>query len=149
MKYRLNTQTIITAIALILSSAIFYKATDLNEQKKAETVLLAFAKAGDNQNVTLLESLLDSNYRIIMNQLFGSKDISIIDRANYLTMIKDGKLGGDERTVKIHTILMNGNTASAHVSFIGKQLSFNSIINLIKEETGKWKLVSEMPTISS
>ena len=83
-----------------------------------------------------------------MNQLFGSKEVSIIDRANYLSMINAGTLGGDKRSIEIHSVVLNGNTASAYVSFIGKQLSFDSIINLVQETSGKWELVSEMPTIA-
>lgn len=118
-----------------------------SEQKEVRKTILAFAKAGDKQDASKLEQLLDANYRIVMNQLFGSKEVMVMPRAAYLDKIKKGEFGGDKREVVVKEILMNGNTASARVSYKGQKSSFESIVVLVKDASASWKLVSEIPVM--
>ena len=47
-------------------------------------IINAFSKARDQQNTEVLEDLLDDNFRIVMNQLFGSTEVSIMPKSDYL-----------------------------------------------------------------
>ena len=55
-----------------------------NEVKNIKTVITAFSNAGDENNTEKLSFYLDNNYRIVMNQLFGSKKIVVISKTIYL-----------------------------------------------------------------
>jgi len=90
---------------------------------------------------------LDNNYRIVMNRLFGSTEVSVISRDVYLEKIRMKEFGGDNRKVEIESIVQNGATASAKVSFIGSEMTFISILTLLKSGDDQWKLLSELPVV--
>lgn len=117
------------------------------EEKKIKNTIIKSAKAGDHSDSEKLASFLDDNFRIIMNQLFGSDKVSIMPKSVYLEKIESKEFGGDDRKVSIKSIIINGNTASAKVSFKGTKMSFNSIIILVKNENEEWKLISELPIV--
>lgn len=118
-----------------------------NEEKSIKKVITNFAKAADNSDATKLATYLDENYRIVMNRLFGSESVSIINKTDYLAKIESKEWGGDKRKVEVLSIVVNGNTASAHVSLQGEKATFISIFTLIKNADGEWLLVSDIPII--
>lgn len=117
------------------------------EVKDIKQVITAFSKAGDKNDSKKLESYLDENYRIVMNRLFGSKSVSVMDKTTYLEKIKSKEYGGDNRTLTIENIVINGTTASAKVTFKGTKMTFVSILVLIQNEEGKWTLISDTPIV--
>ena len=118
-----------------------------SEVKKIEKVITAFSKAGDRNDSKMLEAYLDDNYRIVMNRLFGAETVSVMDKTTYLEKIKSKEYGGDKRVVTIENVVINGATASAKVTFKGSKMTFVSILVLIQDANGNWKLVSDIPTI--
>lgn len=118
-----------------------------SEEKAIKEVIMAFSKAGDQNNADKLGTLLDDNYRIVMNRLFGSKEVSIMPKSLYLQKIKSKEFGGDNREVSIKKVLINGTTATVQATFKGSKSTFVSFIVLIKNEKGNWKLVSDIPII--
>ena len=118
-----------------------------NETKKIKEIITAFSKAGDQNNIKKLSFYLDDNYRIVMNQLFGSKKVAVISKSIYLEKIKSKEWGGDTRTAIIENIIVNGNTSVAKVTFKGKKATFISLINLVKNAKGEWKLISDTPVM--
>ncbi|WP_420321851.1 nuclear transport factor 2 family protein [Flagellimonas sp.] len=115
---------------------------DVNAIKKTIT---NFSKAGDTNNVKELETLLDANYRIVMNQLFGSTEVSVVPRSVYLQKIGSKEWGGDKRELTFDNIVVNGNTACAKVIMKGQKSTFQSLLLLVKDNKGSWKLVSDVP----
>jgi len=113
-----------------------------------EQTIRTFAKAGDNYDVKALEKCLDANYRVVMNRLFGSKKVVVLSREVYLSKIEKKEFGGDTRTVTVHNITINGSTANVKVTMKGSKLAFHSLITLVKNETGKWLLVSDTPVLN-
>ena len=109
--------------------------------------IFAFAKAGDENNADELANYLDENYRIVLNQLFGSETVSIMDRQTYLDKIRSKEFGGDKREVIIESITLNGNTAYVKVIMKGKMMTTISLIGLVKNKDGIWKLISDIPVI--
>lgn len=118
-----------------------------NEAKAIGETILQFAQAADAQNADKLDELLDSNYRIVMNQLFGSTEVIVMDKSMYLAKINAKEFGGDKRQVKMGKMDVNGNTANVKVTFTGAKMSFASFIQLVKTREGTWKIVNEMPVI--
>ena len=133
-------------IAITLCSVLRSHAQSPDKLGITETIQ-SFSKAGDTNDVTELAKHLDDNYRIVSNRLFGSTEVSVMPKHIYLEKIKTKEYGGDSRTVTIKEIALNGNTASAKVVFKGTKLTFTSLIILIKNEEGIWKLVSETPIV--
>ncbi len=127
---------------LILTVGCKAQVTDQDAIKQSIT---AFSKAGDNNDTQALEKLLDQHYRVVLNRLFGSKSVSIVTKTQYLEKIKTKEWGGDSRNLTFEDIVINGTTASTKVTFKGKKATIVSIILLVKNEKGIWKLVSDIP----
>ena len=130
--------------AMTASISAFSQSSEVNAVKETIT---AFSKAGDNNNSKELAKYLDDNYRVVMNRLFGSKEVSILPRAVYIQKIESKEFGDDKRELTIEDVKINGSTACAKVTFTGSKMTFVSFIILVKGEDGNWKLVSDIPMI--
>ena len=133
---------ICTVLAINLQSNAFG-----DDKQAIKQAIQEFSRAGDLRDLTSLEALTDPSYRIVMNQLFGSSEISVMDRKTYLEMIRQEKFGGDDRKVEVKSIIISGKNAVAEVALKGKFMSINSIFTLSKNADGKWLFVSDIPTI--
>lgn len=119
-----------------------------SDQKAIEQTIEAFSKAGDQNDVELLDNYLDEHYRIVMNRLFGSTAVSIVDKKGYLAKIESKEWGGDQRQLTFEDLVVNGTTASTKVTFAGAQMTFVSLVTLVKNQEGNWQLISEVPMIN-
>ncbi|MFK7787008.1 MAG: nuclear transport factor 2 family protein [Crocinitomicaceae bacterium] len=134
------------ALTCLLFAALSSKA-QTNSMKDIETTIHAFAKAGDNSDAETLRTYLDDNYRVVMNRLFGSKEVSVLSKELYLSKIESKEFGGDTREVSIHSVTINGSTANAKVSFKGSKMTFVSLLSLVQDAQGNWKLISDTPVL--
>jgi Putative lumazine-binding len=107
-----------------------------------------FVKAGDERNISQLDSLLHEQFRVIANQLLGSSAVSLISKDQYLKLIGDGKLGGDRRTIRIESIDIIGKNAAVKVHLKGDKLTFQSFYHLIQSPDDKWQIVQDLPFAS-
>ena len=57
------------------------------DHKAITEVITTFSKAGDKNDYSKLNDCLENNYRIVMNRLFGSKELTIIPKSVYLEKI--------------------------------------------------------------
>lgn len=137
--------------AILLSTiALFMTLTNKaqNTDKSAiKATILAFSKAGDNNDADKLATCLDDNYRVVMNRLFGSDKVSVLTKEVYLEKIRSKAFGGDNRKVNIESIELTNSTAMAKVSLIGSKATFISLFTLIKNENNEWKLISDVPIV--
>lgn len=117
------------------------------EMKKIEQTVHTFSQAGDSQDAEKLDDILDDNYRIVMNRLFGSSEVSVMSKSVYLDKIKIKEFGGDKREVTINEIILNNNIATAKATFKGEKSTFISNLQLIQNAEGDWKIVSDIPFI--
>ena len=115
-----------------------------NEVENIEKTIIEYSKASDENDAEKLAGYLDDNYRVVMNRMFGSKDVSIISKKVYLEKIKSKEYGGDTTVVIIENIVINGKTATAKVTSIGTRMTFVSMSILIQEPDGNWKLLSDV-----
>ncbi len=138
----MKTLILMSAITLFVTSACHTQSVD---EKAIKKTIHTFSKAGDANDSDQLELTLDPNFRIVMNRLFGSPDVSIMPREVYLEKIRTKEYGGDSRQVQVESVNINETTACARVRFIGKEMTFVSILNLVKDPDGAWKLISQMP----
>lgn len=136
---------LITLIFALLCS-IGYSQTP-KEKAAVESAIRRFGELADRQDDQSLALLLDDNFRLVMNQLFGSVETMIMTKQMYLDKIKKKEFGGEKREVTIDTVVVVGKNASAKASFKGSKMTFVSLIHLIQDKTGNWKLVNDMPTV--
>ncbi len=115
-----------------------------NTEQQLETVIRNFVTAGDHRDSDQLGKLLHENFRVVANQLMGSASINVITKDQYLILIKEGKLGGDSRTVEIISLEVVNKSASAHVRLKGKALTFDTFYHLIQGTDGSWQLVEDL-----
>ncbi|MGK7396465.1 MAG: nuclear transport factor 2 family protein [Candidatus Cyclobacteriaceae bacterium M3_2C_046] len=134
-------------LSLMAIFAVVQGQAQSTEEKHIKETIMAFSKAGDQSDAVKLASFLDDNYQLVMNQLFGSSKVSIMPKDVYLEKIRSKEFGGDQRKVEIESMLLNGTNASAKVRFIGSKMTFISIITLIKNPDGNWKLIGEIPVV--
>ena len=120
----------LSCIAVLFAALSGQSQTD---EKAIKNAINNFSKAGDKNDIKALEKYLDPNYQVVMNRLFGSKEVSIVKRADYLNKIKTKEWGGDTRKLSYANIVVNGATASAQVTFTGSKMTFISIITLVKK----------------
>jgi ketosteroid isomerase-like protein len=115
--------------------------------KEVTEVITGFSKAGDSNDSQKLATYLDDNYRIVMNRLFGSKSVNIMDKSTYLEKIESKEYGGDKRELTIENVVITGTTACANVTLKGEKMTFFSTMVLIQDVEGKWKLISDVPIV--
>lgn len=131
----------------------FFACSTMNQpasQDEFEQVINAvkeFADAADQRDADRLDKIMHKDYRSVVNRLFGSAEVSIMNKTLYLDLLKKGKIGGDQRSVNINSVNVIGNNAVVNVSLTGKELVFHSFMQLVKAPSGEWLVISDMPDI--
>jgi len=123
---------------------------DNSKKSNTDAVVTAvehFVENVDQRDIKGVDAVLHSNFRAIVNRLFGSEEVAIMDKSLYLDLLKQGKIGGDKREVIIESIHFEGNNALVKATFDGKELGFHTFIQLVQETSGDWKIISDMPNI--
>lgn len=118
-----------------------------NDSDKIQAAVKEFVKSADKQDVSSMDKIMHKEFRTVANQLFGAPEVSVINKSTYLAMMKEGKLGGDSRKVKIEEVEVIGNNAVVKATFTGKKLIFQTFVQLVKGSDGAWKVISDMPAI--
>lgn len=136
---------VLSSLAIIALACTAYSAK--NAEKNVKKTIKTFATAADNQSTTDLKKVLHDDYRVVMNRLFGSEDCAVLSRDAYLKKIESKEWGGDKREVTIENLVVNGNTASAKVTFKGSKMTFVSLMNLVQNTDEEWMVISDMPTV--
>ncbi|MEL6256685.1 MAG: nuclear transport factor 2 family protein [Bacteroidota bacterium] len=131
------------ALALIAFGSVVVE----KESEKISAAVKAFVKSADKQDVISMDKIMHKEYRTVANQLFGAPEVSVIDKTTYLAMMREGKLGGDSRKVKIEEIEVIGKNAVVKATFTGKKLIFQTFVQLVKGPDGEWKVISDMPAV--
>ncbi len=137
---------IVSSIAILFISLTMTHAQKEDVQAVKATVK-NYAASGDQGDAQKLANYLDPNFRIVMNRLFGSKDVSTLPREVYLEKIRSGEFGGAPRTLTFYEVVINNTTAAVKVKMVSAKLTFHSLMILLKDADGNWKLVSDLPTL--
>lgn len=138
-------QLLTLTAGLMLSSLGF--AQPKSEDKAIHDAIVTFANAGDHQDFGAMDSILDKDFRVVMNQLFGNTGSVILDRSTYLTKLKAKELGGDKRMVTIENVVITRKNAMAQVTLKGSKFTIVTLLQLIQDHSGNWKIVSDLPSV--
>ncbi len=143
MKTNISNILVIVFGALVFSVA---QAQDPSVEQIKKTIS-QFATAADYQDPIIMEEVLDANFRVVMNGLFGSEGVAIMTREEYLSKIKNKEFGGEKRELTIANVTINGKTANALVTFRVSKMTFVSTLLLVLTTDGRWKLVADLPSV--
>lgn len=131
----------------LLIAGTLSQALGQTEQENIAKAIKTFANAADQRDVKTLDKILNAEFRLAMNQLFGSQELTTMNKAMYLKMIEDGKLGGEERKLEILEINEFKNNASCIVRFTGSKARFQTFLQLAKDVKGNWTIVNDLPAL--
>jgi len=115
------------------------------EKEEVKNVITQFVQAADQQDADQVASILHEDFRVVMNQLFGSNEVSTMSKSVYVQLIRDKKMGGDKRTIDFVSVDVVNHNASVKVLLKGKTMVFESLLHLIKTADGKWQLINDLP----
>ena len=106
-----------------------------------------FSSSADQRDIKNMDKILHKDYRAVVNRLFGSEEVSVMNKSLYLDLLKQEKIGGDSRSVEIQSIDVEENNAVVRATFTGKELIFTTFIQLVKDVEGNWLIISDLPRI--
>lgn len=106
-----------------------------------------FARAGAERDLSALEEVLHSEFRVLANRFGGKEALTIITREQYLNMMEAGKIGGNEVSVRFDDISIHGHSAAAEVAFVSESVEMQLFILLLQDETNSWKIASDMAVV--
>jgi len=134
-------------LSMILAGIFPATAQNATDLAKIEAVVTTFSNAGDLQDALKLDKILHPQFRAVVNRAFGSSDLSLMDKAIYLQLMKDKKIGGDKREVFLLQTDIGKNIATVKAILQGRELRFTTFISLVKLENGEWQIVGDFPEI--
>jgi Domain of unknown function (DUF4440) len=137
---------ILILVGLALSSSTVL-AQNKAETENVKEAVRQWASAGDRQDPDAAAAFMAEEFRMVGNRLFGSPDVSTTDKALYLQLLRDKKIGGLPRTVKFKAVTVLGANAAVTVQLQSSALRFDSLLQLIQGADGKWRLVADLPQV--
>ncbi len=117
------------------------------DQKAIEKTLVTFQTSGDKSDTTALSNVMHPDFRVTANRLFGSSKVSYWNKAAYLGMIAEGKIGGVPRSFELLSLVIVGNQAFAQVEMVSSEYEFTNLCLLVKTEAGDWLLLEDVPSV--
>jgi hypothetical protein len=121
-----------------------------DKKKSAEAVVHAFVKAGDERNSLVLEKIMHENFRALAHPpRTTAAKVVVESREHYLSLIKEGKVGGKTRTASIRSVDVWNNTAIVRAELESSELHFSSTFSLFFAPENGWQLVHDLVELES
>lgn len=121
----------------------------MTQQKEIIHAITDFINGGDTSDIKKLDKVMHSQFRNVQNGFLEAKDLTIIDKEKYLSLVDQKIFGGLPREMDIVSLDRAGTIAVAKVRLKSSQLKFTSFISLVLDEQGNWKVMDNFPYIES
>ncbi|RAW02863.1 nuclear transport factor 2 family protein [Pseudochryseolinea flava] len=118
----------------------------MNTTEQVKDAIATFVKAGDTNDVSLLEHILHPQFHNVQDGFFNEHGIFIFSKEDYKALVGSKRFGGAPRTIQFDSVNIDGNLAYATVQLESSRLKFNSTINLC-HTNGQWKVIHNIPRI--
>lgn len=131
-------------IIILISSLAWVqvsKSQPIMEKENVENVVKQFVQGADQRMVEQVGSVLDDNFRAVVNRAFGNDQLMLIPKPVYLDMMRQGKVGGDSRTIEFLLTDITRNNA------LVKATVFTTYISLVRNKENQWLIVSDQPHV--
>ena len=109
----------------------------------AEQTIIQFVKATDERDAHGIFYLAHEKFQGIF-MLDGSKVNSVVNKGEYMKMLWEKKLGGDEQQVEIFHLEIIQHVVTAKVRITKGAKSVDSIYNLYRDGSG-WQVLYILP----
>lgn len=120
-----------------------------SEVSQIEACIRTFATAADKRDLKGLELILHPAYRSVLNKAFGSQEVSLLSKEDYIGMAKAEKIGGTDRDVNILSLEIQPEIAHATVLMESPVMRFTSYLSMVRNAEGKWQVISDTPRIEA
>lgn len=138
---------IVFVFSLLTLSVIGCKAQKKNNmEKEIRLTIESLEQAAFSRNISLLDELLDDNYRVVANRFRGTLNSTVLTKDSYLSMMKAEKIGGSNYQININAIRITDHTAMVDVDYLTENSGgMHKYLILIQDDQDKWKVVSDIP----
>jgi hypothetical protein len=130
----------VSALALGVGAALA-QSNSPSAEAAASQLIHSFARASDRRDAAALEGILHPAFRVVFTLKPGAAPTTL-DRAQYLQMLREGKIGGADRQVAVSGVAISGGFASASAEMLRPDAVFSGTYALI-EQAGRWMLLQE------
>jgi ketosteroid isomerase-like protein len=113
----------------------------------SEQIIYAFAQASDSADADALELILHPDFRVVFTTKAGASPTTL-SRAQYLQMVREGKIGGNPRTVELSEVSVTSGFAITKATMTRPDAVFTGVYSLIEQENGRWLLLEEAVLMS-
>ncbi|TGL40360.1 nuclear transport factor 2 family protein [Leptospira perdikensis] len=109
------------------------------EQDILKREFISLMKNIDERKVSEVESAFHSDYTDSVS-IKGSGSIFSSDKTKYIESLKEGKIGGVEREVKVHSIEFLDQFGFVKADLESKVMKFQSVYTFYNDQNG-WKII--------
>lgn len=108
-----------------------------------------FVKGGDNSDSILLDQVLHNDFRVTNNGFMGTPGVTIMDKLQYLSNIKNGIFGGLPRAMTIESIDDSETIAMVKLRLESSENYFVSYNSLVLDIDNEWKLINNLAVVET
>lgn len=114
-------------MSLLASSA-------LHANEAILSILQAYAQGTEQQSIDTLDEAFHPQFRVAIKT---DENLRIIDKAAYLELIKDKKIGGEYRQLNVIALTVGESLAQVQLTLTGEKATFNDHLELVNIN-GQW-----------
>ena len=98
-------------------------------------IVTAFSTAADARDTDTLERLLHPDFRAVLT--VGGGDALVLSRAAWFGMLRDGKIGGVPRTLRVERAEDDGPVSTVVAALDGASGRFASTFTVVRDAQGR------------
>lgn len=107
-------------------------------------MLQAYAQGTEQQNVDTLDDTFHPQFRVAIKTPEG---LRVIDKEAYLGLMKDKKIGGEHRKLKVIALTAGDSLAQVQLTLTGEKATFNDHLELVKLD-GQWQILHNLTQVT-
>ena len=114
---------------------------DSHSAREVESVVQAFYRAADRQDLEALDSLLHPEFRLVVTR--PDMEAQVVDKQEFLVLMMTNLIGGRVRTIDGIEVRASGDRALAHVTLEGPSAAFDAMQTYVKDGS-RWTLLHSL-----
>ncbi len=115
------------------------------DQQAITQLIQDYTEGTATGDIAVIDQTFHDDFRVIALTQEGSR---ILDKPTYLSLLKDGKIGGVSRVLKVKHIEIQDKTAHATITLTSDKVTFNDQLQFIQDSQG-WKIINNLTQVLS